>query len=156
MSYTAVTPNWNAWKFYVKDTKTGENEWLSSDIVLPDSPDFDGPGRYKSIQSIFSDKSGLWFVQVTDKNGKNVGQIYVDADNGKVLKVTIPQQKSQIKTSKLANTINVTNTTNSTGTTNDTVPISQGSSDNNTGIISIIALIIATGAGYFIYTKIWG
>ena len=149
LPYTAITPDWNAWKFYIKDTKTGEKKWLSADVVMEDSPDFDGPGRYKSIPSVFDDKSGVWFVQVNNKNGKAVGQIYVDADSGKVLKVKT-SQKSQTKNLSVP-----TNTTNVTDKTNTTIPVSPGSSGNNTGIIfGIFLLISAIGASYFMYTKI--
>ena len=160
--YIALTPNWDAWKFYVKDTKTGEKKWLPFDTVWSDMPDVGGPGIYKNIPSIFNNEYGMWFVQVNDKNGKNVGQIYVDDTTGKILKVTVPQ-KSQAKnlsktTTKSAITPkNTTNTTNTANLTGQTFPESNSRSDssgNNTEIISIIALIIAIGASYLIYTKI--
>ena len=159
LPYTTVTPGWDAWKFYVKDTQTGEKKWLAADIVMADDPAFDGPGRYKGISSVFNDIGGVWFVQVNDKNGKNVGQIYVDADDGKVLKTTIPT-KSQTKNPSTIKDLSTAKTTNNTNTNNLTSQIPEsnsqsGPSGNSTGIIfGIIALIIATGAGYFMYTRI--
>ncbi len=150
LPYTAVTPNLDAWKYKAKDTKTGEvkwmsiSEWKNYEFNEPTNASIEYLNRYKSISNY-----SAWVVKVNDKDRKNIGQIYVDDTTGKILKVTVPQQKSQTKASKPTNTTNVTNTTNGT------VPISQGSSGNNTGLIyGIIALIIAIGAGYLIYTRI--
>ena len=163
LHYIAVTPNWDAWKFYVKDTKTGEKKWLPFDTVWSDLPDVGGPGIYESIPSIFNNEYGVWFVQINDKNGTNVGRIYVDDTTGKILKVTVPQKSQTKNLSKTTteNTITPKNTTNTTNTTNSTSPILPGSnsqsepSGNNTGIIfGIIILITAIGAGYFMYTRI--
>jgi len=149
LPYTAITPGWNAWKFYVKDTKTGEKKWLPAEVVMLDDLDFGGSGKYKIIPSIFNNEFGVWFVQVNNKNGKKVGQIYVDDTTGKVLKVAITQKSQTKSQSTPANTTNITNTTNAT------FPLSQEPSSNNTGIIfGIIALLIAIGAGYFMYTRI--
>lgn len=155
LHYTAITPNGNIWYYYVKDTKTGEKEWISIDTFIHDDPEFGGPGRYKKV---FDDMYGVWLVQIS-KNGKNAGTIYVDGETGKILKVTI-SQKSQINNLSKTTVRSIStpkNTTNATSLTSQTFPESNqsGPSDNNTGIIyGIITLIIALGAGYFIYTRI--
>lgn len=158
LHYTAITPNGNVWYYYVKDTKTGEKEWISIDTFVHDDPEFGGPGRYKKV---FDNMYGVWLVQINNNNGKYAGTIYVDGETGKILKVAIPQ-KTQIKTQSkttenLSTPKNTKNTTNTTNLTSQTFPESSQSepSGNNTGIISsIIALIVAIGAGYFIYTRI--
>ena len=155
LHYTAITPNGNIWYYYVKDTKTGEKEWISIDTFIHDDPEFGGPGRYKKV---FDDMYGVWLVQIS-KNGKNAGTIYVDGETGKILKVTV-SQKSQIDNLSKTTVRNIStpkNTTNATSLTSQTFPESSQSepSDNNSGIIyGIIALIVALGAGYLIYTRI--
>lgn len=157
LHYTAVTPSWDAWKFYVKDTKTGENKWLSFDTVWSDMPDVGGQGIYKSIDSTFNNEYGVWFVQVNEKNGKAVGRIYIDDTTGKILKVVVPRKYQTKKLSETAEN-NAPKNTTMTNATNQTFPESNSQSEPsgvNTGIIfGIIALIIAIGAGYFMYTRI--
>ena len=156
LPYTAITPDGNIWYYYVKDTKTGEKEWISIETFIHDDTEFGGPGKYKKV---FDNMYGVWLVQVNNKNGKTVGTIYVDGETGKILKVTI-SQKSQTKS--LSNTITKNlskpkNTTNTTNLTSQTFPESSqsGPSGVNTGtMFGIIALIIAIGAGYFMYTRI--
>ncbi|HEX3013574.1 MAG TPA: hypothetical protein VHO92_04815 [Methanobacterium sp.] len=154
LTYTAITPNGNIWYYYVKDTKTGEKEWISINTFIHDDPEFGGPGIYKKV---FDNMYGVWLVQVTNKNGKHAGTIYVDGETGKILKVAVPK-KSQTKDLSKTTTENTTNTTNMTNATGQTFPKSNSqseSSSNNTGIIfGIITLIIAIGAGYFMYTRI--
>jgi len=157
LHYTAVTPNWNAWSFYVKDTKTEEKKWLSADIVIPDDPMFGGPGRYKLTQSGLNNTKGVWIVQVNDKSGQNAGQIYVDAETGKVLNITIAPQKSHndssVKPMKATNLTNINSPTN----TNQTFPESDSQpkhSTSNNGLFGLIAIIIATSIGYFMYTRV--
>ncbi len=140
LPYKAVTPGWDDWKVKVKDTKTGEVKWIPMSVAKADSPDFGGPGRYKWIEGYNS----AWVVQVNDQNGKNVGRIYVDSENGNVLKAILdpvtPTNQNQ-------------STTNTTNTTNNTIPTTQESGNNNILIAGIIVLIVAIGAGYFMYSR---
>ena len=139
LPYKAITPGWDAWKTKVRDIKTGAEKWISVDDAREDDPDFGGPGKYEWV----SGYNTAWVVQVNDKNRKNVGRIYVDTENGKVLKPIIDPVTQTDK-----------NQSTSNSTTNATNPASQGSSGNNTGIIfGIIILIIVVGAGYFIYSR---
>lgn len=91
LPYDAITPDWDAWKVKVKDTKTGGVKWIPVSIAKPDSPDFGGPGRYEWIEGYNS----AWVVQVENQNGQNVGRIYVDAETGKVLKAILGQNSSK-------------------------------------------------------------
>lgn len=139
LPYTAVTPNWNAWKAKVKDVKTGAEKWIPVDAAKRDSPDFGGPGKYKGVPGY----NTSWIVQVSDKNGKNVGRIYIDSENGKTLKTIIdPVSQTNGNPSTSINAISAVNGANQT---------SQGSSSI---MYSIIILISTFGAGYFIYTRI--
>jgi hypothetical protein len=138
LPYTAVTPSIDAWQVKVKDTKTGEIKWIQFSIAKADSPDFGGPGRYDWIEGI----NDAWIVQVNDKNGKNVGRIYVDAETGKILKPILNEPTNSTK--------NENTTTNTTNTTNQVPPAST----NSTGIILATALIIIiAGTGYWFYSK---
>jgi len=145
LPYTAVTPGWNDWKTKVKDTKTGEVKWIPQSEAKGDSPDFGGPGRYEWV----SGYNSSWVVQVNDKNGKNIGRIYIDSENGKVLKAILdpvsPTNQNQSISTNTNNTVNTPNTTSQT---------SQGSASNNTGLIlGVIVLLIVIGAGYWIYSR---
>ncbi|MEN6292305.1 MAG: PepSY domain-containing protein [Methanobacterium sp.] len=154
LPYTAVTPNGNIWYYYVKNTKTGEKEWISINTFIHDDPEFGGPGIYKKV---FDNMYGVWLVQVNSMDGKNAGTIYIDGETGKVLKVTVPRKSQTKNLSKTAENTAPKNTTNTTNLTSQT-PESNSQSEPsgvNTGIIfGIIALIIAIGAGYFMYTRI--
>jgi len=142
LPYTAVTPGWDDWKTKVKDTKTGEVKWIPESVAKGDSPDFGGPGRYEWIEGYNSS----WVVQVNNKNGKNVGRIYIDSENGKVLKAILDPMSQTNDTSA--------NTTNSDDAANNTTQTPQESSGNNTWLIfGAIILIIIVGAGYFMYTR---
>ena len=142
LPYTAVTPSIDDWKVKVKDTKTGEVKWIPQSVAKGDSPDFGGPGRYDWI----SGYNSTWVVQVNDKNGKNVGRIYIDSENGKVLKAILDPVSQANGTPVSTNNINNTN--------NVTPQTSQGSSGNNTWIIlGAVILIVIVGAGYFIYSR---
>lgn len=97
MPYTAVTPGWDGWKFKVIDTKTGGVKWITGDEYKGDFPEYGGSGRYVEYGDTANGPpsgSEAWVVQVNDKNGKNVG-IYVDAENGKVLKAILDQGSSK-------------------------------------------------------------
>jgi len=146
LPYTAVTPNDNDWKVKVKDTKTGGVKWIPINEYGNDVS-----GRYEQDQS--ADSQG-YVVQVNDKNGKNVGRIYIGGETNKILKAILDPVPQTNK-----NTATSTDPTNSTATnsntTNTTAPTSQGTSGNNTGILfGAIILIVAIGAGYFMYTRI--
>ncbi|HML06315.1 MAG TPA: hypothetical protein VK426_11115 [Methanobacterium sp.] len=142
LPYTAVTPSIDDWKVKVKDTKTGEVKWIPQSVAKGDSPDFGGPGRYDWI----SGYNSTWVVQVNDKNGKNVGRIYIDSENGKVLKAILDPVSQANGTPVSTNNINNTN--------NVTPQTSQGSSGNNTWIIlGAVILIVIVGVGYFIYSR---
>jgi len=144
LPYTAITPNWNAWKAKVKNVKTGAEKWIAVDEAKKDSPDLGGSGKYKGI----SGHNTIWIVQVNKKNGKNVGNVYIDAENGKILKVSI-DPVSPISAPILTNSVGAVNEANSANRN------SQGSSGHNTGIIYSILLLISTiGTGYFVYTRI--
>lgn len=139
LPYRALTPGGDAWKAKVKDTKTGAEKWIPVSDAIEDSPDFGGPGKYEWV----SGYNTAWVVQINDKNRKNVGRIYVDAENGKVLKAILDPVAQTDQ-----------NQSTSTNTTNASTPASQGPSDNNAGIMfGIIILIIVMGAGYFIYRR---
>lgn len=84
LPYTAMTPVDGDQQIKVKDTRTGEVKWISMTLSRKDVPDFHGNMRYDWIEG-----DPIWIVQVNDKNGKNVGQIYVDDYINQVLKVTI-------------------------------------------------------------------
>ena len=156
LPYTAVTPNGNIWYYYVKNTKTGEKEWISINTFIHDDPEFGGPGIYKKV---FDNMYGVWLVQVNCRDGKNAGTIYIDGETGKILKFTVPRKSQTTNLSKTVANTAPKNTTNITNATSQTFPESNSKSEPsgvNTGIFSIIALIIAIGAGYFMYTRIWG
>lgn len=143
LPYKAATPDDDAWQKKVKDTKTGGVKWIQFGTWKEDLPDFGGPGRYTAVEGI----NDAWIVQVNDKNGKNVGRIYVDAETGKILKPIINEPKTN-------STTNENTTANTTNTANTTAQIPQESSGNNTGIIlGVVILIIIVGAGYFMYTR---
>ncbi len=143
LPYTAVTPGWDDWKTKVKDTKTGEVKWIPQSEAKGDSPDFGGPGRYEWVQGYNSS----WAVQVNDKNGKNVGRIYIDSENGNVLKAILDPVSTT--NNNQSTSTNATNAVNPTNTTNQA---SQG--QNNTGlIIGVIILLIVVGVGYWMYSK---
>jgi len=82
LAYTAVTPEWDDLMYEVKDTQTGEIKWVPENLIADDGTSFSG--RYN-----MTDGYPTWIVQVNDKTGKNVGQIYVDAGTAQVLKVVI-------------------------------------------------------------------
>ena len=155
LPYTAVTPNGNIWYYYVKNTKTGEKEWISINTFIHDDPEFGGPGIYKKV---FDNMYGVWLVQVNSRDGKNAGTIYIDGETGKVLKVTVPRKSQTKNLSKTAENTAPKNTTNITNATSQAFPELNSQSEPssvNTGIIfGIIALIIAIGAGYLMYTRI--
>ena len=143
LPYTAITPNWNAWKVKVKNVKTGAAKWIAVDEAKKDSPDFGGPGRYKGV----SGHNTTWAVQVNNKNGKPIGNIYIDAENSKILKANIdPVFQTSDPPTNAIGTVNETHSANQN---------SQGSSGHNAGIIYSILLLISTiSVGYFVYTKI--
>lgn len=143
LPYTAVTPGWDDWKTKVKDTKTGEVKWIPQSEAKGDSPDFGGPGRYEWVQGYNSS----WVVQVNDKNGKNVGRIYIDSENGNVLKAILDP------VSPTNNQSTSTNTTNAVNPTNTTNQASQGQTNNTGLIIGVIILLIVVGVGYWMYSK---
>ena len=140
LPYTAVTPGWDDWKVKVKVKKTGEVKWIPVSDAKGDSPDFGGPGKYEWV----SGYNTAWVVQANDKNGKNVGRIYIDSENGKVLKAILdpvsPTNQNQ-------------STTNTNNATNATAPASQGSGNNTAIIAGVIILIAAIGVGYFMYSR---
>jgi len=90
LPYTALTPGWDDWKVKVTDTKTGGQKWIPQSVAKADSPDFGGPGRYQWVQGY----NDAWVVQVENQNGKNVGRIYVDAENGSILKAILDQNSN--------------------------------------------------------------
>ena len=144
LHYTAVTPKWDAWKAKVKDVKTGAEKWIPVDEAKKDSPDFGGPGKYKGVSGYHT----TWIVQVNNMNGKNVGKIYIDAENGKILKTSI-NTVFQTRNPTSTNAIGAVNEANSANQN------SQGSSGPNAGIIYSILLLISTiGAGYFMYNRL--
>ncbi len=145
LPYTAVTPGWDDWKTKVKDTKTGEVKWIPESVAKGDSPDFGGPGKYEWV----SGYNSSWVVQVNDKNGKNVGRIYIDSENGKVLKAILDPvtttNKNQSTSNNASNASNVANTTN---------PASQGQGSNTAGLIlGVVVLLIVVGVGYWMYSR---
>ena len=144
LPYTAVTPGWDDWKTKVKDTKTGEVKWIPQSEAKGDSPDFGGPGRYDWITGYNSS----WVVQVNDKNGKNVGRIYIDSENGNVLKTILDPvstgNKNQSTSANATNAVNPSNTTNQA---------SQGQASNTGLIIGVIILLIVVGVGYWMYNR---
>ena len=145
LPYTAVTPGWDDWKTKVKDTKTGEVKWIPQSEAKGDSPDFGGPGKYEWV----SGYNSSWVVQVNDKNGKNVGRIYIDSENGNVLKAILDPASTANQNQSTS-----TNTNNTFNPTNATNQASQGQTRNNTGlIISIIILLVVVGAGYWMYSR---
>lgn len=145
LPYTAVTPGWADWKTKVKDTKTGEVKWIPQSEAKGDSPDFGGPGKYEWV----SGYNSSWVVQVNDKNGKNVGRIYIDSENGNVLKTILDPvsttNQNQSTPTNINNSFNPTNTTNQA---------SQGQVSNNTWLIlGVIILLVIVGAGYWMYSR---
>ncbi|MCZ3365508.1 MULTISPECIES: hypothetical protein [Methanobacterium] len=141
LPYTAVTPGWDDWKTKVKDTKTGEVKWIPQSEAKGDSPDFGGPGRYEWVQGYNSS----WVVQVNDKNGKNVGRIYIDSENGNVLKAILDPVSTTNN--------NQSTSTNATNAVNPTNQASQGQTNNTGLIIGVIILLIVAGVGYWMYNK---
>lgn len=145
LPYSAITPNWDAWKAKVKDVKTGVEKWIPVDEAKKDSPDFGGPGKYKGV----SGYNTTWTVQINNKNGKNVGKIYIDAENGKILKTSIDPVSQASKPTASTNAVSVVNGDSSANQN------SQGSSGHNTGVIYSILLLISTiCAGYFTYNRL--
>lgn len=141
LPYTAVNPGWDDWKTKVKDTKTGEVKWIPQSEAKGDSPDFGGPGRYEWVQGYNSS----WVVQVNDKNGKNVGRIYIDSENGNVLKAILDPVSTTNN--------NQSTSTNATNAVNPTNQASQGQTNNTGLIIGVIILLIVAGVGYWMYNK---
>lgn len=141
LPYTAVTPGWDDWKTKVKDTKTGEVKWIPQSEAKGDNPDFGGPGRYEWVQGYNSS----WVVQVNDKNGKNVGRIYIDSENGNVLKAILDPVSTTNN--------NQSTSTNATNAVNPTNQASQGQTNNTGLIIGVIILLIVAGVGYWMYNK---
>ncbi|MEG3225020.1 MAG: hypothetical protein BME94_05735 [Methanobacteriales archaeon Met13] len=81
LAYTALTPNIETgWKAKVKVIKTGEVKWIPFGDYKADA--MDETGKYEYINQ-------AWIVQVKDKNGNNMGTIYVNPDNGSILSVNI-------------------------------------------------------------------
>ncbi len=141
LHYTAVTPGWDDWKAKIKDKKTGAEKWIPVSEAKGDSPDFGGPGKYEWV----SGYNTAWVIQVNDKNGKNVGRIYIDSENGNILKAILDPVSSTNQNQSTPTTAN---------TTNATAPTSQGSSGNSNILIAgIIILIVVIGAGYFMYSR---
>lgn len=119
LSYTAVTPGWDDLQLKAIDIKTGEVKWIPESAIEED--------RYDII-----DGFPVWIVQVENKNNENVGQIYIDANTGEVLKAIINGKvlKSNINDTLLDNIWAIL------------------------GIFGIIFLIIGIGIGYLIYNRI--
>jgi hypothetical protein len=82
LSYNAVTPNIETdWKAKVKVIATGEVKWIPFGDYKMDAMDNPTP-KYEYI-------SQAWVVKVTDKNGKNVGVIYVNPETGEIMSSTV-------------------------------------------------------------------
>ncbi len=87
-------------------------------------------------------------MQVNDKNGKNVGRIYIDSENGNVLKAILDPVSTGNKNQSTSN--NATNAVNPTNTTNQA---SQGQTNNTGLILGVIILLIVVGVGYWMYSR---
>ena len=122
--------------------ETNHTKWVSSsqfDTMRKNNETFEG----ESVDNYYgSGTPCAWKVNVANSQGKEIGNIWIDVyGTGKIIKINLPHNQ---------NTQNV-----STNSTNTTIPVSQGSSGNNTGImLGIIILIIAIGVGYFMYSKV--
>jgi hypothetical protein len=81
LPYTAVMPTTtDNWKAKVKVVSTGETKWIPFGNYKMDA--MDGTGKYEYI-------TNAWIVEVNDKNGKNVGNIYINPENGSIMSVNL-------------------------------------------------------------------
>ncbi|MDD3984373.1 MAG: hypothetical protein PHY59_00415 [Methanobacterium sp.] len=84
----------------------------------------------------------VWMVQVQNHNGKNMGSIYVNAENGDIFKTLKAEPSNQDI---------ISNTNSTTSNTTDSTPQTN---NNNWIIIAIIIIIIGIfGIGYLFYIK---
>ena len=130
--------------------KTNHTKWITSsqlDTMRENNETFEGEpvDNYVGSGTPFA-----WKVHVANSQGKEIGSIWIDVyGNGEIMKIDLPgnNQKANIQTNN--------QTTNSTNQTSPEPNSQSGSSGNTTGIIfGIIILLIAIGAGYFMYTRI--
>lgn len=122
LPYIAVTPGDDDWQLKVNDTKTGEIKWISQSVAEADALSWN---RYHILTGQNESCDG-WEVHVNDKNGKNVGRIYVDGQTGDVVTPIIT-------TNVVAN------------------QVPQDTSDNTTGVmLAVVSILTIAGAvGYW-------
>lgn len=109
LPYTALTPGWDDWKAKVTVMSTGEQKWLPLSQVKGDL--MDDNGKYEMVAGY----NTAWVVQVENQNGKNVGRIYVDAENGKILKAILDQNTPDEETFETNTTSNTNQTAQDQG-----------------------------------------
>lgn len=151
LPYTAVTHSDDDWQIKVNDTKTGEVKWIpfmtwKEQFATPDGIAYPTDNeRYIDIYGVPT----VWIVQVSDKNEKNVGQIYVNDETGKVLKVIINGKvlKDIINQTYPLNE-DPSASTNSTDTVDTVDPPILGLLDS-IGIFGILSMIIGIGFIFF-------
>ena len=146
LPYTASTSGYDSWQIKVKDTKTGQVQWMAYEKYesqfASQGSEPTGNERYIEIQNTPT----AWIVHIND-NGKNIGQIYINSETGEILKVTINGKV-------LENTMPQENQTNEDPSTsiNTTNQVPLNTSNNTTGIIlAITSISIIAGAvvGYW-------
>lgn len=123
--------------------------WVSSSQLDNKSDTFEGVpiGDYIESGTLVA-----WKVNIANSDGKEIGNIWINVDgNGDIIKIDLPNNKQNKKIQSNTNS-------NQTNTTNQTFPESNSPSDplgsDAEIIFGIIILVIALGAGYFIYTKL--
>jgi hypothetical protein len=100
------------WKAKVTVMSTGEQKWLPLSQVKGDL--MDDNGKYEMVVGY----NTAWVVQVENKNGKNAGRIYVDAENGKILKAILDQNTPDEETFETNTTSNTNQTAQDQGILN--------------------------------------
>lgn len=134
-----------ATKMYeLNDQKTNHVKWISSsqlDIMRKNNETFEG----EPVDNYVGSGMNLaWKVNIANSEGKEIGNIWIDVYEAKIIKINLP-----------SNNQNDTNSNKTVNATDTTIPTSQEPSGNNTGIIfGAITLIGVIGAGYFMYTRL--
>lgn len=146
LSYTAVIHGWDDCHVKAIDTKTGKVKWIPLSIAEEDA--INGTCRYELFDGV-----PFWIVQIKDKNEKNVGKIYVDVNDGEVLKVIINDKvlKDIINQTYPVNedAYNSTNETLSESAINENLSETYEYSDVITDLIGTIYPITQISQGLF-------